>query len=358
MKTTLKDLFSLRTIKQAAVVVGSIVLLSICVNLFTYAFSNTPQVKSADYVNSNYQFFGLNIPKNLNFAGEKVPQNDFSIKESLDRELLTNSVWQSNALLIFKRANRWFPVIEPILKKHGVPDDFKYIALVESRLTNAVSPRGATGFWQLIEPTARNYGLEINEHVDERYNVEKSTEAACIYFKEAHNRFGNWTLAAASYNLGMGGIESKLSAQEADNYYDLMLNEETGRYIYRVLALKTILQNPKNFGVNIRKKDLYHRVPTTTMKVDSTITDLTRFAINNGYNLKVLIMFNPWLKGNTLPNPEGKTYYLQFPKGEYLKKAFDEIEADSLKNALKLDSTEFINAKKDTTIITTASKDL
>jgi hypothetical protein len=344
MKNTFKNLFNLRTLKQTGIVLGSILLLSFFVSFFSYAFSNSND-KQEDYMNANYQIFGLNIPKNLNFAGERVPQNDFSIKESLDREFLTNTYWQSNALLLFKRANRWFPIIEPILKKNNVPDDFKYVALIESHLTNAVSPAGATGFWQFVEPTAKNYGLEISSDVDERYNVEKSTQAACQYFKEAYVKFGNWTLVAASYNLGMGGIENQLKKQQVDNYYDLMLNEETGRYVYRVLALKTILQNPKGFGFEIRKKDLYHRIPTNIVKVDSTITDLASFSINRGFNYKILKLFNPWLRSASLPNPDKRTYLIQFPKKEYLQKAFDEIEADSLKNALKLDSSAFFNPK-------------
>ncbi|MCD6068113.1 MAG: lytic transglycosylase protein [Bacteroidetes bacterium] len=350
MKNAFKNLLNLRTLKQTGIVLGSLVLFSFLVSFFSYAFSNNLSEKQEDYMNSNYRIFGLNIPKNLNFAGERVPQNDFSIKESLDREFLTNTYWQSNALLLFKRANRWFPVIEPILKKNNIPDDFKYVALIESHLTNAVSPAGATGFWQFVEPTAKNYGLEINSDIDERYNVEKSTQAACQYFKDAYAKFGNWTLVAASYNLGMGGIENQLKRQQADNYYDLLLNEETGRYVYRVLALKTILQNPKGFGFEIRKKDLYHRIPTTTLKVDSSITDLAGFAINKGFNYKVLKLFNPWLRSATLPNPEKKMYLIQFPKKEYLQKAFDEIEADSLKNALKLDSSSYYNPK-DTTAI-------
>lgn len=341
----MKKLFSKQVLKQTGVLLASLVLFSFLVSFFSYAFSNHREEKTDDYVNSNYKIFGLNIPKNLNFAGEKVPQNDFSIKESLDRELLVNTYWQSNALLLFKRANRWFPVIEPILKRNNIPDDFKYIALIESHLTNAVSPQGATGFWQLIEPTAKNYGLEINENIDERYHVEKSTEAACKYFKDAYAKFGNWTLVAASYNLGMGGIENLMKKQNASSYYDLLLNEETGRYVYRILALKTLMQNPKGFGFQIRKKDLYHRIPLNSVKVDSTIKDLAGFSQKLGYNYKILKMFNPWLRTASLPNPESKSYRIEFPKKEYLQKAFDEIEADSLKNALKLDSSSFYSQK-------------
>ncbi|MDP2386457.1 MAG: lytic transglycosylase domain-containing protein [Bacteroidota bacterium] len=337
----LKKFFLHPNFRNTVFVFFSIVLLSVLLHLFSYAFSNDQDQKYEDYTNSNYRVFGLNIPKNLNFAGERVPQTDFSIKESLDREFLTNTYWQSNAMLLFKRANRWFPIIEPILKKNNVPDDFKYVALIESHLSNAVSPRGATGFWQFVEETGTHYGLEINDEVDERYNVEKSTQAACMYFKDAHKKFGDWTLAAASYNLGMGGIETQLKKQKVTNYYDLMLNEETGRYVYRLLALKTILQNPKQFGFEIRKKDLYHRIPTISVKVNESIPDLVEYSISKGYNYKILKLFNPWLRDSSLKNPEKKIYIIQFPKKEYMQRAFDEIELDSLKNSLHLDSTAF-----------------
>lgn len=333
----------LPSMKNFAIAIGSIVLLSFLVSIFSFAFRNNEDKNYQDYFNANYRIFGLNIPKNLNFAGERVPQTDFSIKESLDREFLTNTYWQSNSLLLFKRANRWFPVIEPILKKHNIPDDFKYVALIESHLTNAVSPQKAVGFWQLIESTAMNYGLEVSEEVDERYDVEKSTEAACRYFKDAYGKFGNWTLAAASYNLGMGGVEMQLTKQKADNYYDLMLNEETSRYVYRILALKTIMQNPRQFGYVIRKKDLYHKVPTITLKVDSAITDLTNFAIAQGYNYKLLKIFNPWLRKSLLTNRDKKSYVLRFPKKEYINKSFDELENDVLKNELKLGADQYFD---------------
>lgn len=316
-------------------VFSALVVFSIFATLFLYIYKNNQREKTVDYTNNNLRFFGLNIPKNLNFAGERVPQTDFSIKESLDREFLINTYWHSNAILLFKRANRWFPVMEPILKRNNIPDDFKYIALIESHLTNAVSPQGATGFWQLIEPTAINYGLEIREDVDERYHVEKSTEAACKYFNEAYKKFGNWTLAAASYNLGMGGIENHLQNQKVTSYYDLSLNEETGRYVYRILAIKTLMQQPELYGFKLKKRDLYHNIPTISMKVDSSITNLADFAIVKGYNLKLLKLFNPWLRSDKLDNPSKKVYVIKFPKKEYLQRAFDEITTDSLKSAAK-----------------------
>jgi membrane-bound lytic murein transglycosylase D len=216
--------------------------------------------------------------------------------------------------LLHKRANRWFPVIEPILKKNGIPDDFKYIPLIESQLTNVISPQGATGFWQLVEPTAKQYGLEITEDVDERYNVVKSTEAACKYFKEAYKQFNNWTLVAASYNLGMTGIQSQLNRQKVNSYYDVLLTEETARYIYRLLAMKEIISRPKVYGFILRKKDLYPVIPTKRIVIDSSIRSLADFALTEGINYKYLKLFNPWLRTGSLPNPEKKKYILEIPK--------------------------------------------
>ncbi len=330
--------------KSIAISFSAILLLSFLIKLFSFSYSNSTSDKMyQDYIDANYKVGSFLIPANLNFAGETVPHSDFSIKESLDRELLTNGFWHSNSLLLFKRANRWFPIIEPILKKYNVPDDFKYIAIIESHLTNAVSPQGATGFWQLIEPTALNYGLEINDEVDERYNVEKSTEAACQYFLDAHKMFNNWTLAAASYNLGMGGIESQLKKQKVSAYYDLQLNDETSRYVYRILAIKTIMTNPKKFGFVIRKRDLYSQVPLVKIQTDSTINNLVDYAIQKGYTYKIMQLFNPWLRKNKLSNPTHKKYTIVFPTKKFLESSYDELESEMLKSNLSLDSTQYFN---------------
>jgi membrane-bound lytic murein transglycosylase D len=274
--------------------------------------------------NPGYRIFGLNFPKDLAFSGEKVPGNDILVREAFDREMLVNTYWQSNALLIHKRAHRWFPVIEPILKKNGVPDDFKYIAVVESGLTNIVSPQEATGYWQIIASTAELYGLEINEEVDERYNVELATEAACKYFKEAYKKFGNWTLVAASYNMGMGGVEGQLRKQKVQSYYDLLLNEETSRYVFRILAVKELLSRPEDYGFVLRKRDLYPPIPTYKVYVDSSITDLADFAIRQGVNYKILKIFNPWLRKSSLINANKKKYAITLPKKDFLTSSFDE----------------------------------
>ena len=266
----------------------------------------------------------LNIPKDLNFAGEKVPINNFDVRESLDRELLVNTYYQSQTLLMHKRANRWFPVIEPILKRNNVPDDFKYLAVIESNLSNVVSPAGATGYWQLMDAAARKYNLEINEDIDERYNVEKSTEAACKYLKDAYKQLGNWTLAAASYNMGMDGVAKQVQAQKQNSYYDLLLNQETARYNFRILAAKEILQHPKAYGYNIRKKDLYSYIPTQRLLIDSSITNLTDFALSQEVNYKILKIFNPWLRKSFLTNKTKKIYTILLPKKGYTN--YDYIE--------------------------------
>jgi hypothetical protein len=295
---------------------AGLALLFSLIKVFGYSFSDNPSdADYEDYFNASYKVFSVHIPKNLNFAGEKVPTTDFSVREAVERELIINTYWQSQSLLLHKRAARWFPVIEPILKKHKIPEDFKYVALIESQLTNVISPRGATGFWQIVEPTAKGYGMEISEDVDERYHVIKSTEAACRYFKEAYKMFHNWTLVAASYNLGMGGIQGQMAKQKVDSYYDLGLNEETARYVYRILAMKEIISRPKVYGFMLRKKDLYPALSTKQIVIDSTISNLADFALAQGINYKILKTFNPWLLSNRLPVEPGKKYILDLPRG-------------------------------------------
>jgi hypothetical protein len=301
--------------KKYFIVFGCIVVLLSIIKLVNYSVSdNHSDIVYEDYFNSNYKTFNIRIPKNLNFAGEKVPVKDFSVHDAMERELVINTYWQSQSLLLHKRANRWFPVIEPILKKNNIPEDFKYIALIESQLTNIVSPQGATGFWQIVEDTGIGYGLEISTEVDERYNVVKSTEAACKYFKEAYKIFNNWTLTAASYNLGMGGLNGQLDKQKVSTYYDLLLNDETARYVYRILAMKEIIARPKIYGYMLRKKDLYPPIQTKKITIDSTVHNLADFAISQNINYKILKLFNPWLRTNTLTNGDKKKYIIELPK--------------------------------------------
>jgi membrane-bound lytic murein transglycosylase D len=261
-----------------------------------------------------YSVYPVNLPAELKFAGEKVPLEYFDVREDLDKELLINVYWQSHTMLLIKRANRYFPVIENVLRKNGIPEDMKYLAVAESDLTNSVSPDQAVGFWQFVDGTARDYRLEVNDEVDERYHIEKSTEAACLFLKESYNRYGSWTMAAASYNIGRSGLNEQIERQKSDYYYDLLLNEETGRYIYRALAIKLILSNPEEYGFYAGDKDLYKVIPTYEVTVDGTVEDFTDFASKYGINYKVLKIFNPWLRDNKLMNPHKQTYYIRIPK--------------------------------------------
>lgn len=262
---------------------------------------------------NHYGIYALHIPDSLSFAGEPAPMEAWDIRERFDRELLVNTYWQSNTLLYLKRANRWFPVIEPILAAHGVPSDFKYLALIESGFMNVVSPAGAAGYWQLMERTGRELGLEVNEQIDERFHVEKATVAACQYLLDAYRRFGSWTLAAAAYNMGNAGIARQIETQKINNYYDLHLNEETSRYMFRLLAVKLIFSDPQASGFHLRPKDLYQPIPYTTINVDTTITDLPAFAIQRGTNFKMLRLLNPWIRSTELPNRSGKVYEIKLP---------------------------------------------
>ena len=263
---------------------------------------------------SSYKVYAIDLPENLDFAGERVPIEDPDVYERLDREFLVNTYWQSNGLLLLKRANKYFPIIEPILKRNNIPDDFKYLALIESGLTNAVSPSGASGFWQFMKAAAQEYGLEVTDQVDERYHIEKATQAACDYFKKAKRSTGSWTMAAAAYNAGIAGMNKQTSFQQPNNYYDLWLNTETSRYVFRILAVKEIMKHPKKYGFIFEKKHLYNELPTYNIMVDSTIENLTDFAKTYNITYKDLKIYNPWLRDRKLDNKEGKTYYIKIPK--------------------------------------------
>lgn len=306
-------------IKNTLAIVGLV-----CVSaFFIFATQKAPsdmEIGKDDPVVNDYNVYALSVPDNLDFAGEGLPLENPDILERMDRELLVNTYWQSNGLLMFKRAKKYFPVIEPILAKHGVPDDFKYLAVIESGLTNAVSPAGARGVWQIMKTTGRENGLEINNNVDERYNLEMATEVACKYLKKAKDRFGSWTLAAAAYNAGNAGVAKRLDDQNVTNYYDLLLGEETGRYVFRIVALKEILSNPSNYGFNFKDSDLYKRVPTYKVEVDTAVTDFTKFAERFGINYKILKIHNPWLREKHLNNKSRKQYFIEIPQEGYYSK--------------------------------------
>ncbi|WP_274475907.1 lytic transglycosylase domain-containing protein [Mangrovimonas aestuarii] len=305
----------MKTLQKGLAFVG---LLSLAA-LFIYALQDAPTDENFESkLINDYNVYALPVPEYLEFAGEAMPINDPDIYERIDRELLVNTYWQSNGLLLFKRAYKYFPTIEPILKKYGVPDDFKYLAVIESGLLNVVSPAGARGVWQIMPATARENGLEVNDNVDERYNLEKATEAACQYLLESKEEFGSWTLAAAAYNAGKNGISRRLDDQNVKDYYDLLLGEETGRYVFRIVALKEILTHPDKYGFNFREKDLYKEVPTYKVEVDTAVTDFTKFAEKFDINYKILKIHNPWLREPFLNNKSRKQYFIEIPeKGHY-----------------------------------------
>jgi membrane-bound lytic murein transglycosylase D len=262
---------------------------------------------------SSFKVHALHVPSQVNFAGELMQLDEDDLMERMDKELLVNTYWQSNTLLMMKRANKFFPQIERILKEEEVPDDFKYLALIESGLENLRSPAGAKGFWQILRTTGREYGLEVNSNVDERYNIELSTRMACAYLKKAKERLGSWTLAAASYNRGIDGINRILKKQQADNYYDLLLGTETKRYMFRILAVKEIMQAPERYGFFVEDAQLYSPLEYRTVAVDTAITNIARFSKQMGVNYKTMKIYNPWLLQNHLNNKSRKLYHIALP---------------------------------------------
>jgi hypothetical protein len=249
----------------------------------------------------------------MSFAGEKVPLSTYYVHEGLDLEVITNMYRHSSTMLYFKRANRYFPIIEPILKKNGIPSDFKYLCVIESGLTNATSPAKAQGFWQFIPSTGANYGLTVNDEIDMRNNLTASTEAACKYIRSLYNKFHSWTAAAAAYNCGENGLARRISKQSTDNYYDLWLNSETSRYVYRILAMKLIMQNPQKYGFHLRQCDLYPPIPTRAATLSGQNVDLYEFARTNGTSYKMLRMLNPWIQTDVLKNKSNQKYMVQLP---------------------------------------------
>lgn len=306
-----------------------------CLQLFTFS------KKIVDINFDNTLFYAAkshNLPENIHFCGEGVPLDSEDIRERLDKEIIKNTYWHSSILLFYKRAGKYFPIIEPILRKNNIPDDFKYLAIAESGLKNVVSPAGAKGFWQFMEKTGKEYGLEINKEVDERYHLEKSTQAACEYLNDAYKKFGSWTLVAASYNMGMYGLEKNLKRQKVNSYYDLLLNSETSRYVFRIVSFKTILENPSKYGYNIKASQRYNKINFKTVSIDSSITDFADFAQQQDINYKILKLANPWLRQRYLKNYNKKQYSIKIITSGYSKYSkADTAFADSIK-ILKSDS--------------------
>ena len=294
------------------------VLLFFVFTRFNYAFqimhNSTKKTSAINLTKGNFQkIYSLPIPEEIKFCGENVPLNQIDIRERLDRELLVNTYWQSNTMLLIKRSYKYFNVLEKILVEEKIPEDFKYLVAIESGFLNAISSKGAKGFWQLMRGTAREYGLEVNGNVDERYHLEKATRVACRYLQKAKDRFGSWTLAAAAYNRGIYGIAQELKSQQVDNYYDLLLGSETERYIFRILAVKLIMSKPFSYGFVLEKKDLYTMPLIRKVGVDSAITNIAIFSKKMGINYKTLKLYNPWLLENHLNNKSRKYYEIAIP---------------------------------------------
>lgn len=254
------------------------------------------------------------LPEQMSIAGESMPLERLDAQESLDREILVNSYWQSNNLLMLKRSDKWFPVITPILADEGIPEDFKYLALIESGLQNIVSPAGAAGPWQIMKTTGREAGLIINSEVDERYHMEKATRVACAYLKEAYGKFGNWTLAAASYNMGMAGTARRLDEQKVNSYYDLRLNSETARYIFRLAAVKHIHEHLNEYGYVYHQTEGYTLPDFDTIQVQGAVASWVDWAQERGMTYKDLRLYNPWIRSSKLTNSSNNTYSILVAK--------------------------------------------
>ncbi len=255
------------------------------------------------------------LKDHYSFAGEDVPVDDYDVRDRLDREIITNTFYHSSTQWILKHKARYFPTIERILREEGVPEDLKYIAVAESALKDFRSPAGAAGVWHFMPATGREYGLEVNGEVDERYHLEKSTRAAAKFMKQLHGQLDSWTLAAAAYNRGLGGVRSKKNAQLGETYYDLFLNEETSRYVFRIIALKDIIEDPKYYGFFLDPED-YDTLPytSTPMTVTESISDLPAFAQKYGTSYRKLKVLNPWLKDTKLTISKGNSYVLEIPQ--------------------------------------------
>jgi hypothetical protein len=258
-----------------------------------------------------HMFTSPPLPDQIDFCGEKVPLHIYWVKEGLDRELINQYYQHSRTLLTLKRSARFFPVIEKILKEEKVPEDLKYLCIAESNLDNVVSPAKASGFWQFMDATAKNYGLELNENVDERYHLEKAAYAACKYLKKLKKQFGNWTLAAAAYNMGEGGLAKEIKEQQIENYWELFLNQETSRYLNRCVAYKLIFENQELYNIRISENDLYKPIDFKEIVVNETIDDLRVYCTENKILYRQLKELNPWLRSTKLLVKAGTNYTLK-----------------------------------------------
>jgi hypothetical protein len=303
----------------------------VLVGIFLLAGKEAQTPNRVDFIEQNSYnqslTFSAPIPALVEFCGEMIPLDRLDMRERFDREINAFTYLHSTTMLYIKRANRYFPIIEPILKQNGIPDDFKYLCVIESNLDiRALSPANAAGFWQFMESTGKSYGLEITSEVDERYHIEKATEAACRYFKDAYRKYGNWVNVAASYNAGMGRISSALNSQLVDSAFDLLLVSETSRYVFRILAVKQVFANPYQYGFALKKEDLYPFVPAQEVTISSSITNMAAFAKDYDLNYMQLKEYNPWLRDTKLTVRAGKSYRIAIPKKEDLYFTADKIK--------------------------------
>jgi hypothetical protein len=299
-----------KSIFTAFILTGTIIIILSIAQSFK---GNTDPAVMQEKRDTVYNIKSFSLPDEVTFAGEKMPLENFDTRESLEREILISAYRHSSTLLIIMRANRYLPIIEKVLKENNIPDDFKYLVAAESEYSNMVSPAGATGFWQIMPETGREEGMEVNTVVDERYDVEKSTKFACDYIRRSYEKYGSWTMAAASYNGGRAGIDEQIKTQRQNNYYDLLLNEETARYIFRVVAYKIVISDPQKYGFNLTQKDLFPELKYHEVKVDSVITDFSEFALRYGTNYKMLKYLNPWLRKPYLTPRANKVYLIKIP---------------------------------------------
>lgn len=295
-------------------------LCGVCIGVLPFVATGSSRMeKKNDELRSEvpYSVVSPAIPQSINFAGQKVDLARYDRRERMDREINAFTYMHSTTTLLVKRANRFFPTIEPILKANGVPDDFKYLMVIESNLnTQARSGAGAAGLWQFMQSTGREHGLEVNNNIDERYNITKATRAACKYLKESYDIYGDWVTVAASYNAGKGRITGELRKQLAENAIDLWLVEETSRYMFRIFAAKMVLENPQHFGFRLKREQLYPPIPCKEVTITTPITDLAQYAKQKGITYAQLKDANPWLRGTSLENKSGRTYVLSIPEQE------------------------------------------
>lgn len=301
-----------KTILTTFVLAGSLFIILAVAQSFRGSGNNSAATgkQASDTI---YNIKSFELPAKVTFAGEEMPLENFDTRESLERELLISAYRHSSTMLIIMRANRYLPIIEKILKKNNIPDDFKYLVAAESEYSNMISPAGATGFWQIMPETGKEDGMEINSVVDERYNVERSTQFACNFFLKSFEKYGNWTLTAASYNGGRSGLDEQITIQHQNNYYDLLLNEETARYIFRAVAYKLVITDPERYGFRLSKKDLFPELKYYEVKVDTAITNFSAFAEKYGTNYKILKYLNPWLRKPYLTPKTNKEYLIKIP---------------------------------------------